>query len=261
VNDNSLLDGDKAVTLTATVPGWSAATAALVVQDNEVPALDFMSYPVEVRESAGSGLGLYLTFGGTLVAPLTVSLSSSDITEMEFEQSQVTVPAGSESVTVYLKIIDDDLVDGAQNLTLTASAPGFATATKTAIIRDNEVGALIWGNVGGPVTAGAVLNTEITAQTIDGDPLTYNGQITFSAGGRPSFSAHPNGDGRCGDAAVSGGHDDAHGHPGQHHGTARLSKLWRVKLGDFNGQEFLRRYFKTPLSRPRSMLSISLATR
>ncbi|MDZ4404370.1 hypothetical protein [Prosthecobacter sp.] len=185
VNDNSLLDGDKAVTLTATVPGWSAATAALVVQDNEVPALDFMSYPVEVRESAGAGLGLYLTFGGTLVAPLTVSLSSSDITEMEFEQSQVTVPAGSESVTVYLKIIDDDLIDGVQNLTLTASAPGFTAATKTAIIRDNEVGALVWGNVGGPVTAGAVLNTEITAQTIDGDPLTYNGQITFSAGGRP----------------------------------------------------------------------------
>ena len=195
VNDNSLLDGDKLLTLTASVPGWPVASMPLTLVDNESPLLSFSSDPIDRREQAGSGFGVRIHFGGQLIAPLTLTLQSSDETEVIVTPSQVTVPVGSSSVDMTCWLVDDDLVDGAQNLTLTASAPGFATGTKTATVRDNELGQLVWDPVPASVVAGSVINTQVRAQTIDGDPLTFTGQITFSAGGRHLSPLKKTGDG------------------------------------------------------------------
>ena len=195
VNDNDLLDGDKALTITASVPGWLTASSALSILDNESPVLSFSSDPFDRREQARSGYGVRIYFGGRLAAPLTVTLQSSDETEIIVTPSEVTVPAGSIYVEMIGSLVDDDLVDGAQNVILTASAPGFTTATKTATVRDNELGQLVWDPVPASAVAGAVINTQIRAQTIDGDPLTFTGQINFSAGGRPVSPLTKTGDG------------------------------------------------------------------
>jgi hypothetical protein len=192
---NDLLDGDKNLTVSASVPGWPTASSALTIVDDESPMLSFSSEPVDRREQAGSGGGVRIYFGGRLIAPLTLTLQSSDETELIVTPSEVTVPAGSISVDMIYWLVDDDLVDGAQNLTLTASAPGFATATKTAIVRDNELGQLVWDPVPASAVAGTVINTEIRAQTIDGDPLTFTGQISFSAGGKLVSPLTKTGDG------------------------------------------------------------------
>lgn len=195
VNDNSLLDGDKVLTLTASVPGWPVASMPLTLVDNESPVLSFNSDPIDLREQAGAGFGVRIHFGGQLLAPLTLTLQSSDETEVIVTPTQVTVPVGSSSVDMTCWLVDDDLVDGAQNVTLTASAPGFATVTKTAIVRDNELGQLVWDPVPSSMVAGGVINTQIRAQTVDGDPLTFTGQITFSAGGRHLSPLTKTGDG------------------------------------------------------------------
>ncbi|MFM2169421.1 MAG: Hemolysin, chromosomal, partial [Verrucomicrobiota bacterium] len=195
INDNSLLDGDKALTLTASVPGWPVASAPLTLVDDESPVLSFDSDPIDRREQAGAGFGVRIYFGGQLMTPLTLTLQSSDETEVIVTPSQVTVPVGSSSMDMICWLVDDDLVDGAQNVTLTASAPGFATVTKTAIVRDNELGQLVWDPVPASMIAGSVINTQIRAQTIDGDPLTFTGQISFSAGGRHLSPLTKTGDG------------------------------------------------------------------
>jgi hypothetical protein len=195
VNDNEPLDGDKLLTLTASVPGWPAASSALSIVDNESPVLSFSSDPFDRREQAGSGGGIRIYFGGRLIAPLTLTLQSSDETELIFTPTQITVPAGSISTDATYRLVDDDLVDGAQNVILTASAPGFTTATKTATVRDNELGLLVWDPVPASAVAGAVINTQVHARTMDGDPLTFTGQISFSAGGKPVSPLTKTGDG------------------------------------------------------------------
>lgn len=192
---NDLLDGDKNLTVSASVPGWPTASSVLTLVDDESPVLSFNSDPVDYREQAGSGFGVRIYFGGRLIAPLTLTLQSSDKTELIVTPSEVAVPAGSISVEMICWLVDDDLVDGAQNLTLTASAPGFANATKTAIVRDNELGQLVWDPVPASVVAGSVINTQIRARTMDGDPLTFSGPISFSAGGRLVSPLTKSGDG------------------------------------------------------------------
>lgn len=192
---NDLLDGDKNLTVTASVPGWPTASSVLTLVDDESPVLSFNNDPLDYRERAGSGFGVRVYFGGRLIAPLTLTLQSSDETELIVTPSEVAVPAGSISVDMICWLVDDDLVDGAQNLTLTASAPGFANATKTAIVRDNELGQLVWDPVPASVVSGSVINTQIRARTMDGDPLTFTGQISFSAGGKHLAPLTKTGDG------------------------------------------------------------------
>src|SRR5439155_713191 len=68
---------------------------------------------------------------------LTVNLSSSDTTEATVPAT-VTIGAGQVSATVNLAAVDDDLVDGTQTVTITASAPGFTSGSDTVQVTDNE---------------------------------------------------------------------------------------------------------------------------
>ena len=90
--------------------------------------------------SEGDGVGIAtgtVTRTGDLVSAVTVTLESSDTTELSVPSS-VFIAAGQASVNFTVDAVDDDLQDGEQNVTVTATASDFFTANIAVTVVDNE---------------------------------------------------------------------------------------------------------------------------
>ena len=68
---------------------------------------------------------------------LVVDLSSDDLTEATVP-AQVTIADGSDSAQFTVTGVDDQLADGDQSVTVTASAAGFSDVTDTLTVTDDE---------------------------------------------------------------------------------------------------------------------------
>lgn len=137
VLDDTLLDGDQIVTLQAAAEGYLAGSTGVVVTDREsliltLPTSSFM-------ESAGPDAAmLRLERSNTdLGSELIVQLQSNDPTEATLPNS-VTIPVGTKFILVPLSILDDQLLDGTQSVTLQATAAGYQTGTVPLQILDHE---------------------------------------------------------------------------------------------------------------------------
>ena len=74
---------------------------------------------------------------GDLSQALVVTLTSSDTTEAVVP-ANVTIPAGLASVTFPITAVDDPIVDGSQNVTITAKATSFVDGTIGIVVEDHE---------------------------------------------------------------------------------------------------------------------------
>jgi uncharacterized repeat protein (TIGR01451 family) len=135
--DDTLIDGDRTATITAHVPNWTDAVTNVIVHDNETTNLA-VTLPATAREGDGNlaNAGTVRIFG-TLATNLTVSLLSSDTTELIVPPT-MTILAGQTSGTFTPTVIDDTEVDGPQTVTVTASAFGFSNGATNMIVNDNE---------------------------------------------------------------------------------------------------------------------------
>jgi large repetitive protein len=81
--------------------------------------------PTSISEAAGpaAAIGTVTRSNTALDQPLAVNLSSSDSTEATVPAS-VTIAAGQASATFAIDAVDDNLADGTQTVTITASASG-----------------------------------------------------------------------------------------------------------------------------------------
>jgi len=70
-------------------------------------------------------------------APQTVNLRSSDQTEAELPNS-VVIPAGEQAVNVFVRAVDDALLDGDISVELTASSAGLTDKTVALLVKDRE---------------------------------------------------------------------------------------------------------------------------
>ncbi len=68
---------------------------------------------------------------------LTVQLSSSDTTEAALPNT-ATIPANAASATVDVQAVDDTLLDGLQNLLLTARSAGYTDGSIALEVADHE---------------------------------------------------------------------------------------------------------------------------
>jgi hypothetical protein len=113
--------------------------------------------PYEVF-GAGATLGELTRFGGDTSQPLTVTLTSSDESEILVPES-VTFPANETSVTFPIDALDDDLLDGEQWVLITATAgPDFTDAQM--IVQDYETADVEIDQ--SEVTSGTVLTGTVT---------------------------------------------------------------------------------------------------
>src|ERR1019366_9105738 len=99
-----------------------------------------LSLPANVNETQGSATGT-LSASNAPTSNLTVSLTSSD-------PSRITVPAnillsaGQVSVSVPLTIINNNLLEGPEAITITASGGSYFSTSAIVTIHDNQTAVL-----------------------------------------------------------------------------------------------------------------------
>ena len=167
VLDDSYVDGQVDVTLTASVGGWTPVFQTVAVLDNE-PTTISLSIATAVREDNGNFSGT-VAFAGTVKNNVVVQLTSSNPSRLTVPAS-VTVPAGSSGTQFYDgQVINDNLKNGRETIHITASAPGFQTLIKDVFLKDDDVASLEWGQIP-TFTAGDLVPVSVYGKTIDGDP-------------------------------------------------------------------------------------------
>jgi subtilisin-like proprotein convertase family protein len=135
--DDRLRDGTQQVTITASSTGLGSDTAVLAVDDHEL--LTLTSQTSSVRENAGSAAIELLIERSDFEtqAPLQIELTSSDSSELALPSS-VLMAADVTSLTILVDVIDDQILDGTQQVQVRARAAGFLPAEIELNVLDYE---------------------------------------------------------------------------------------------------------------------------
>ena len=161
--DDALDDGPQAAlivaqnteTLSSQPIAAGLASAAIQVTDDDGPALAVDLAPQAVPEGVTGAVTLTVSRNGPTAGDLTANLQSSDAGELAVPPT-VVLPDGEASVAVAADSLDDGVPDGAQPVTVTASAPGFDSGSDTVLVSDSDLPDLVPGEVAvlGPVLTG-----------------------------------------------------------------------------------------------------------
>ena len=133
--DDDLLDGTQVVNVTATASGYIDGSDQLDVLDHETLTLSILD--ASIRENGGSTTATVVRSNVDTALALTITITGSDATEA-FVPAQVDIPAGEMSATFTINAVDDQLLDGTQSMTLTATAPGYFADDETLEVTDHE---------------------------------------------------------------------------------------------------------------------------
>lgn len=139
--DDALLDGIQVVALEGMAPGFLPATVELNVEDHETIqiALDVTS----ISELDGAGMAtISRSNSEDLGRALTVELESSDATEASVPTT-VTIPRNATSTTFEIVAVDDQILDGSQQVSITANAQGYFGDSKSISVEDYETLTLV----------------------------------------------------------------------------------------------------------------------
>jgi len=177
VNDNQI-NGDRSVGISASVAGWTAASASMTILDDEASIITLTIPALHEGDSGKSGT---VTLSGTLATNLTVNLGSDDSSELTVPAT-MTIPAGQTQAVFPLAVIDDGEPDGTQPVTLTATAPGFPDATISGSVADNDVHHFVIAQVPPSVIRNSSQVVSVTAMDVNDVIITnYTGSVSFSA--------------------------------------------------------------------------------
>ncbi|WP_016952608.1 ExeM/NucH family extracellular endonuclease [Anabaena sp. PCC 7108] len=129
-------------------------------------SLSLSILPNSFSEAAGiSAATGTITRTGSNLNPLAVTLSSNDTSEATVPTT-VIIAAGQDSATFTVDAVDDALVDGSQNVTITASATGFSNVTTNVTVTDDDFVITKIHDIQG---SGATFNSAFSGtQTIEG---------------------------------------------------------------------------------------------
>ena len=143
VTNNSLTDGDLTRTITAAATGFPNATAGLLVEDDEGRVLTLTVSPTVVLEGDGANAATgTVAVNRTLTHDQSVALTNPAATRLTVPAT-VTVPAGQTSVTFAVGAVENQTLDGNATLALTAASAGFANASASLYVRDNDGGSRV----------------------------------------------------------------------------------------------------------------------
>ena len=111
----------------------------LEVSDDDVPlVLNLAIADASIAEGAGAAATTATVTRSDPRGNLTVTLTSDDTSEATVP-AEVTFLDGQSSVTFDIAAVDDSLVDGTQNVTITASAAGYTGASSVLAVTDENV--------------------------------------------------------------------------------------------------------------------------
>jgi hypothetical protein len=180
-SNDTQINGSQVATVTAHVANWADGISTMIVLDDENTNLT-VALPASATEGNAPVTGR-VSISGTMLTNLTVSLVSSDTSEVTVT-NQILILAGQTSATFNVVIVDDALTDGSQTATVTASAVGFASGSAGITVYDNDVHHFDLTAISSPQTASVPFGVTITARDINGATVTvYGGSVRLSAAG------------------------------------------------------------------------------
>lgn len=132
--DDTLLDGTQSVNLNATAIGFVGAVATLQIRDHEPLQMNLSTTTISERGGTATGRLTRPAGTGALVVNLTSSLPGKATvpTTVSFAAGQLQ----SDEFTI--AAIDNSLLDGAKQVTILASAPGYVDASRIVTVDDYE---------------------------------------------------------------------------------------------------------------------------
>ena len=137
-----LLAGLTSIGLAGGTGGLATANAQLARMSMEVTSVS--EADVEIVAT--------ITRDGNVTGPLSVTLSSSDLTELRVPAT-VDIPDGASSAKVLFEVVNDGDIDGTQRVTVTLTAPEYADTLHAIEVRDDDttgqhtVGGPLFGNI------------------------------------------------------------------------------------------------------------------
>jgi len=140
VNDNDSLDGNRVVSITASLTSQnitiaSASPVDLAITDDEAPSI-FLAFDrslfVEGTNPSGTGYVSRNTGSGQA---LTVTLTSDKPAKVVVPET-VTIPAGKDSASFPIQALDDGIPQNPENIGLTATASDHNSGTALLSITD-----------------------------------------------------------------------------------------------------------------------------
>jgi secreted trypsin-like serine protease len=199
--DDGIVDGTQTVTITASAAAHADGFDTVDVTDNDTPELTWAIDDESVSESDGPVATIATVSRNTdTTEELTVTLESSDISEITIPapSSSVTIAAGESTSSPFnIQAIDDDIVDGTQTVTLTASANLHADGASSLDVTDDDVATLFLvlaetsvseEDGEGATTATVFRNTDTSSELIvslsfdDTSEATVQASVTIAAG-------------------------------------------------------------------------------
>ncbi len=136
VIDNTVLNEDSTVTITAEGNGYEPVTETVTIEDDEIPALSVHLSKSELNE----GETFVLTIESERVAssPLTININCDHPKRFKYPE-KVEMPAGKRSVSVEVSTVDDNIPDVTITAEFIVSAAGHKSAKGLAILHDNDL--------------------------------------------------------------------------------------------------------------------------
>ena len=181
VQQNTVLDFDRAASITAAVPGWATGTASTLIVDDE-PRMITVSLQPNLTEGAvkvSGGVGV----SAPLLSKLTFNLTASDTSELSLP-AQVSIPAGQAYASFDVAAMDDSELDGSQTVDITISAPGLTTKVQPFTVKDNDAHHFTFSALPETVLAGIATEVTVTAWDVNDEPLVLGrGPVNLSAAG------------------------------------------------------------------------------
>ncbi|MBI5386506.1 MAG: DUF11 domain-containing protein, partial [Verrucomicrobia bacterium] len=166
---DGLIDGDHLVTIGASAADYAGASAAVVVRNIDVPQLALAFLVPTVPE--GSAVMAIVSRDYALEQDLAVNLFTGDPAQM-LSPVSVIIPSNQLSAVVSVFAADDLLIEGIVTNRLTASAAGFASASATVAILDNDSPSVVLTLTADRVSEGG--GPLATRATLTRSPVTEN---------------------------------------------------------------------------------------
>ena len=159
VADNAEVDGDRAVTLTATADGFDSVDKALTILDDEVPPLTIEVLGVTTNSfNEGTNLTVRVSRPASVSGnALTVYLGGVSTSQFSYPSS-VTIAAGEEYAEFAFASVNDASSELSAVLSLRASASGYASAQYDFTLEDDDIPGVSFTLSPEAVSEGAGLN-------------------------------------------------------------------------------------------------------
>ncbi|MCE5268513.1 MAG: M36 family metallopeptidase [Planctomycetaceae bacterium] len=179
--DDHVIQGDRPITVSAQMDNWTGGSATLSdLEDDKRLSVTLPASGWEGQTLSAAGT---VQLAGTLTTPLTVSLASSDSTELSVPDT-VTIPAGQRSATFTVTLLKNGLHTGPLSEQVTATASDMASGTSTMIVKDSDVDHYTFTTISSPkVTATAFSVTAQACDYLNNVITVYSGSAGLSGSG------------------------------------------------------------------------------